>query len=243
MPSAHTESRKRQKEQNPTEESSPKKPKQFQTHAPITIDEEEDSGLVLIETTRSPTLHEESKEDQTEFANEIPEESNQIEQSADNEITDVQVEQRPITSVSNGSRYSSVSDICAIDATTRPNEESMRIFWQYIYQRQVIWQKRSRDDPPPWSDDIILQRHQFTNVYRELDAGTAYLKANLHSKKDFALFQCILYRLINRIETFERWPDHCLPRPKNIDAFILWCKREMSLGSNGRTFLGSLYPR
>jgi hypothetical protein len=77
-----------------------------------------------------------------------------------------------------------------------------------------------KKEPPPWTKDPILRDLKFTNVYRELDRGTMWYNENIasnyydtkktvHREADLAnaemelIWQTILYRLLNRIETFE----------------------------------------
>jgi len=89
-----------------------------------------------------------------------------------------------------------------------------------VTARQEIWHQRfPLDQPPPWTDDPILQRFFFCNVYRELDKGTQwYLKTiPTDPEADFVevLFRTIVYRLVNSVAIFEKvgvgglkdWPE------------------------------------
>jgi len=43
-------------------------------------------------------------------------------------------------------------------------------FFEFIYDRQLIWYKKSvLKSPAPWTDNPILQTYKFCNIYRELD--------------------------------------------------------------------------
>jgi hypothetical protein len=79
------------------------------------------------------------------------------------------------------------------------------LFWRFVYERQMIWCKRAKIGfPPPWTDDPILQRERFTNVYRELDPGTKYVVEHIlevDAPRQDKLFNVMLYRLIGRAET------------------------------------------
>src|SRR5262249_52911898 len=42
-------------------------------------------------------------------------------------------------------------------------------YWRFAAERQTIFFRRLRGDPPPWSDDPILQTYKFCNAYRASD--------------------------------------------------------------------------
>lgn len=85
-------------------------------------------------------------------------------------------------------------------------ESNTLAFFEFIYDRQSVWYKRSiLKLPAPWSEDTILQSFRFCNVYRELDGGTReickYLEQNLPPRQK--LFNIIAYRFFNRRDTIE----------------------------------------
>lgn len=84
-------------------------------------------------------------------------------------------------------------------------EDKLALFWQFIHERQEIWQKRIlRKEPPPWTSNKILQKQRFTNVYRELDPGTQYVIHNVLERdapKPDKIFNTMFYRLVGRSET------------------------------------------
>lgn len=79
------------------------------------------------------------------------------------------------------------------------------LFWTFVCERQLVWRRRNEDGlPPPWTEDVILQRERFTNVYRELDPGTQYVinqVLEFDAPKPDKVFNTMLYRLIGRAET------------------------------------------
>jgi len=97
------------------------------------------------------------------------------------------------------------------------HKKNFEDFWVFVYERQMIWYKRFiLKQPWPWTMDKILRKYKFTNVYRELDVGTLWLlkkivKPNKGNPKNL-FFQIILYRLLNRVQTFE---DAFLPTYEN----------------------------
>ena len=86
------------------------------------------------------------------------------------------------------------------------NQSMMDNFWKFVAERQEIYHKRFvLNLPKPWTSDKILQRYKFTNVYRELDKGTLFLTENILpmcQTDENILWQIILYRIFNKIETF-----------------------------------------
>lgn len=93
--------------------------------------------------------------------------------------------------------------------TTRTDltQEPLDMFWRFICERQDVWYRRVvLQDEPPWTDEEILQKYRFTNVYRQLDPGTQYAIQEIlerdESKPD-KIFNVMIYRLIGRSETHE----------------------------------------
>ena len=99
--------------------------------------------------------------------------------------------------------------------------EMVIAFVVFIQERHSIWERRHSKVPSKsWTQNKILKEHWFTNIYRELDRGTAFLKRNLHetvfrSRKlepltganyikilKRVILKCFSYRLVNRLDTF-----------------------------------------
>ena len=83
--------------------------------------------------------------------------------------------------------------------------DRLDLFWRFVCERQRIWRRRVVQElPDPWTDDPILQRERFTNVYRELDPGTRYVIEHvleLDAPRPDKLFNVMLYRLVGRSDT------------------------------------------
>jgi alpha-glutamyl/putrescinyl thymine pyrophosphorylase clade 1 len=81
-------------------------------------------------------------------------------------------------------------------------------FYQFMYERHMIWHRRFvLKQPPPWTKDPILRNCKFTNVRRDLDYGTIwYMKqvAPTATDQHDLLWLTIMYRILNRVETFEK---------------------------------------
>ena len=81
-------------------------------------------------------------------------------------------------------------------------------FYRFMYERHMIWYRRFvLKQAPPWTENKILRDYKFTNIYRELDRGTLWYTSNV-VKPGYDLKQLVwyttMYRLLNRIETFEK---------------------------------------
>lgn len=88
------------------------------------------------------------------------------------------------------------------------NQVSESTFWYYMNERYAIYLKRKAGMPKPWTDDPIFQNYKFTNVFREHDRGTTWLRENfLEPHKDDSLrllaFNIGWYRMFNWWKTGE----------------------------------------
>jgi hypothetical protein len=94
---------------------------------------------------------------------------------------------------------------CAID----PAASAYDRFLQTAYERQRIYHQRFVEKrPAPWTDDPVMSKYAFTNVYRELDRGTVHYQRRVLDKLADApdgdlLAATILYRMFNRIATWD----------------------------------------
>lgn len=81
-------------------------------------------------------------------------------------------------------------------------------YWQFASERQNIFFNRFHGRPRPWTDDPILDRYKFTNAYRASDRVSQYLIRHvIYSGSQVPrelFFRIILFKLFNRIETWER---------------------------------------
>jgi len=107
-------------------------------------------------------------------------------------------------------------------------------YWRFAAERQAIFFRRQQGCPAPWTTDVILQAHKFTNAYRASDRVSQYLIRHVIYEGDQTpnevFFRIILFKLFNKIETWEllkntfgelRWDEYDFDRydqPLN-DAF------------------------
>jgi hypothetical protein len=80
-------------------------------------------------------------------------------------------------------------------------------YWRFAAERQALFMRRVLGAPPPWTDDSILASHRFTNVYRAADRVSQYMIRrvlyNGVQTPEEIFFRALLFKLFNRIETWE----------------------------------------
>jgi len=80
-------------------------------------------------------------------------------------------------------------------------------YWKFAAERQSIFFKRFKGQRNPWTDDEILNQYKFTNVYRASDRVSQYMIKNviysMEQLPEDIFFRIILYKLFNRISTWE----------------------------------------
>lgn len=102
-------------------------------------------------------------------------------------------------------------------------------YWRFAALRQdLFFAKLRHPDEDPWTDDPVLRRHRFTNAYRASDRVSQYLIRTVINANDTTLmkpeevfFRTLLFKLFNKIETWElleaevgpiRWADYSFER-------------------------------
>ncbi len=80
-------------------------------------------------------------------------------------------------------------------------------YWRFAAERQKVYFRRVLGEPPPWTEDPIINAHKFTNVYRASDRVSQYLIKHViyeaeRPPKDL-LFRILLFKIFNKVETWE----------------------------------------
>ena len=94
-------------------------------------------------------------------------------------------------------------------------------FWRYVLERHSIYERRLQGYTRPWTDDPILHRFRFCNVYRRLDPTSTALIDVLKTKSsaDEVAFASMAFRLVtNRFWVLETYG---LPE-RSITAVSQW---------------------
>lgn len=80
-------------------------------------------------------------------------------------------------------------------------------YWRFTSERQEMFMRRVLGSTPPWTEDPILSVHRFTNAYRASDRVSQYLIRHVSyegsQKPEEVFFRTILFKVFNRIETWE----------------------------------------
>jgi hypothetical protein len=80
-------------------------------------------------------------------------------------------------------------------------------YWRFAAERQMIFFRRLEGAPYPWTADPILGCYKFTNAYRASDRVSQYLIRRViysgDQSPDEIFFRIILFKIFNRIETWE----------------------------------------
>ena len=91
--------------------------------------------------------------------------------------------------------------------------------FDWMIERHSIYLKREAGKLFPWTEDRILREHRFTNVFRELDKVTAWMRKNFtdpndHKESGLMVGNCATFRYFNTIELMSRvgWMDRWSPK-------------------------------
>lgn len=78
-------------------------------------------------------------------------------------------------------------------------------FFAFARERHAIYLRRRASLPAPWTQDPILQKYSFTNVFRQLDKTTQWYTEHVRTSVDLdhMLLATVVYRWFNRIRTGE----------------------------------------
>ena len=82
-------------------------------------------------------------------------------------------------------------------------------YWRFAAERQDVFFRRVRGEAQPWTDNVVLATYKFTNAYRASDRVSQYLirhviyRADLPSSPREVFFRILLFKLFNKIETWE----------------------------------------
>lgn len=86
------------------------------------------------------------------------------------------------------------------------DEEQVAQFFADARERHAIYLRRRAGRPKPWTDDLVMQNYKITNVFRELDRTTTWIRTHVRDPMQddpLALPVIALARWFNLIPTLE----------------------------------------
>jgi hypothetical protein len=91
-----------------------------------------------------------------------------------------------------------------------PRKKVFDAYWKFAGARQAIFHRRAAGFPAPWTDDPVLQRHKFCNVYRASDRVSQFLIRDViysEHAQDFApedaFLRIVWFRLFSKESTWQ----------------------------------------
>ena len=103
-------------------------------------------------------------------------------------------------------------------------EDPVRSFFDYCKKREAVRVKRESGEAYPWSDDPILQKGRFLNVFREDDkVSKSIIKFAEPAKEDLPLLIQSLFfsRWCNRDLTIDKLTINDLHNPETLKERLL----------------------
>lgn len=82
-------------------------------------------------------------------------------------------------------------------------------YWKFAAERQNVFFRRYSQKVWPWTNDPVIKKYKFTNVYRITDRVSQYLvkeviyNEKFSSETEEVFFRIMLFKLFNKIETWE----------------------------------------
>ncbi len=86
------------------------------------------------------------------------------------------------------------------------------VLWSFAHERHRIYLRRVAGDARPWTNDLVLSSHKFTNSFRAADRVSQYLIHLVYSDpetNDETLFlRTLLLKIFNKIDTWKEITDN-----------------------------------
>jgi hypothetical protein len=122
---------------------------------------------------------------------------------------------------------------------------------KFAVERHSIYLRRASGLPAPWTEDPILQRGKFANIFRELDRTTVWIRK--HVREPFAdhehlWFMVVLARFFNRADCLEyliqkAWPaDDRWSAKKLMSSLRLRQANGSKIWNSGAYRISNTYP-
>lgn len=96
-----------------------------------------------------------------------------------------------------------------------PNENTLRFYFYFVQERMnIFWRKCINSTVDHLTDDSILKKYKFTNVYRACDRVSQYLIRHIiyEDIEDYTpedtIFRILLFKIFNKIDTWQYLESH-----------------------------------
>lgn len=130
----------------------------------------------------------------------------------------------------------------AKDTDLKTIEDRIYSFWRYVSARERLRvTKMIPHVSQPWTSDPVLDKYHFANARRIDDPGTKYFMnhaAHVSRWPDRILIASVVYRFVNRVETFEEfgWPSLF-----DLSHAVEWADNVAAAHAAGKTVLTGRY--
>lgn len=103
-----------------------------------------------------------------------------------------------------------------------PRQRIWEIYWRFASERQAVFERRVAGEPPPWTEDPILRKFKFCNVFRAADRVSQYMIKDVcyHTEPcspEDRVFQIVACRAFSRITTWSTVRDYLGQYPTLTD--------------------------
>ena len=127
-----------------------------------------------------------------------------------------------------------------------PRRGAYDTYWTFASRRQAAFENRVAGRPTPWTDDSILQRFKFCNVFRAADRVSQYMirhVAYAEEASSFAdrVFQIVAFRTFSNVATWELVRSHLgrAPTLEDLRSGQFEQALDVARERNGRLYTGA----
>lgn len=125
--------------------------------------------------------------------------------------------------------------------------DRVEAYLSFVRSRHQAWEMRQLGLEPPWSDDPIVQRRKFTNVFRVLDHGTQWWLTQLAptaTRRTDQLYLALFYRFTNSTDGWDEYKRRWGGYPHLDDDAATVGQRFVEIQRNGpKVFSGAYMSR
>lgn len=120
------------------------------------------------------------------------------------------------------------------------DDEALAIYRDFVQERHRIWEKRQNNEPPLWTENVVLQNQKFTNTFRVLDPGSQFVfELDTENPVDL-ITRLVLYRVTNLPNTWHVMREELgrYPLTEDMNESLIQIIRQYR-GFGNRVFSGA----